>query len=234
MGSPRKHRKKFSTPSHPWQKERILAEKEIAKAYGIKRKHEIWKMNTILKGFTSQAKKLITTRTNQAIKERDQLLKKLASLGLVGQTAKIEDILGLTLNNVMDRRLQTILVKKHLARSLDQARQFITHQHVMIADKKITSPSYMVRVAEEKDIQFSSSSSLINPEHPERKIEEKKVEEKKEESKKDDEKKETKKEDKKSPKKSDSKETKSDKKGAKKDTKKAPKKEEKKDKPNKK
>ena len=51
MGSPRKQRKKFSKPSHPWQKERILAEKELLKEYGLNRKYEIWKMNSILKNF---------------------------------------------------------------------------------------------------------------------------------------------------------------------------------------
>ena len=56
MGAPKRQRKKYSTPSHPWQKERILAEKELLDKYGLRRKYEIWKMNSILKIFQIRQK----------------------------------------------------------------------------------------------------------------------------------------------------------------------------------
>ena len=168
MGSPRRQRKKFSKPSHPWQKERILEEKDIRKSYGLRRKYEIWKMNTILKGFTKQAKNLITTTGPQSEKETSQLLTKLSSLGLIGTGAKLENVLGLTLKDVMERRLQTLVFKKHLARSMKQARQLIVHQHISIEGKKITAPSYLVLLSQEAVIQFAQSSSLSDEGHPER------------------------------------------------------------------
>lgn len=174
MGSPKKQRKKFSTPSHPWQKERILKEQELVREYGLKRKYEIWKMSSILKNFTSQAKNLITTKTTQSEKERSQLLKKLSSLGLIGQNAKIEDVLSLTLKDVMERRLQTLLYRKNLARTIKQARQFIVHQQVAVGDKKITAPSYLVPLSQENSIQFAPGSAFIDTSHPERAVEEKK------------------------------------------------------------
>jgi len=118
MGSPKKQRKKFSAPSHPWQKERILKEQGLVREYGLKRKYEIWKMSPILKNFTSQAKNLITAKTTQSEKERSQLLKKLSSLGLINQNAKIEDVLSLTLKDVMERRLQTLVYRKKMANSM--------------------------------------------------------------------------------------------------------------------
>jgi small subunit ribosomal protein S4 len=172
MGSPKKQRKKFSKPSHPWQKDRILAEKDLLISYGLNRKYEIWKMNTLLKNFTTQAKNLVTTKTLQSDKEKSQLLKKLSSLGLIKPDAKIEDVLSLTLKDVMDRRLQTIVYKKSIARSLKQARQFIVHQHISVNDRKITAPSYIVPLNEEGRIQFSQGSAFIDPNHPEVKIEE--------------------------------------------------------------
>ena len=174
MGSPKKQRKKFSTPSHPWQKERILREQELVREYGLKRKYEIWKMSSILKNFTSQAKNLITTKTAQSEKERSQLLKKLSSLGLMGQNAKIEDVLSLTLKDVMERRLQTLLYRKNMARTIKQARQFIVHQQVAVGDKKITAPSYPVPSSQENSIQFAPGSAFIDTSHPERAVEEKK------------------------------------------------------------
>ncbi|MBI2134797.1 30S ribosomal protein S4 [Candidatus Woesearchaeota archaeon] len=174
MGSPKRQRKKFSTPSHPWQKERILREQELVREYGLKRKYEIWKMSSILKNFTSQAKNLITTKTSQSEKERSQLLKKLSSLGLIGQNAKIEDVLSLKLKDVMERRLQTLLYRKHLARTIKQARQFIVHQQVAVGDKKITAPSYLVPLSQENSIQFAPGSVFVDVNHPERAVEEKK------------------------------------------------------------
>ena len=166
MGSPKRQRKKFSKPRHPWQKERILAEKEILQEYWLRRKYEIWKMNTILKNFTTQAKNLITINNPQVGKERSQLLTKLSSLGLTGKDAKIEDVLSLTLKDVLERRLQTLVYRKNLASSLKQARQFIVHEHISVGDKIIKAPSYLVPLEEENSIQFSQGSVIANASHP--------------------------------------------------------------------
>ncbi|MBL7055867.1 30S ribosomal protein S4 [Candidatus Woesearchaeota archaeon] len=174
MGSPRKQRKKFAKPSHPWQKDRILAEQEISKEYGLRRKYEIWKMNTILKNFTKQAKNLIATQNVQSEKERNQLLARLSSLGLIESNTGVGDVLSLSLKDVMERRLQTIVYRKNLARSLTQARQFIVHEHIKVGDKVINSPSYLVPISEESTIVFDTSSALSKPDHPERFIEAKK------------------------------------------------------------
>lgn len=166
MGSAKRQRKKFSGPSHPWQKERILLEKDLQKEYGLKRKYEIWKMNSILKNFTRQAKNLVTIRNKQVEKERGQLLNKLYSLGLINKEAKIEDILSLTLKNIMERRLQTLVYRKNLASTIDQSRQFIVHEHIALGDKTVTSPSYLVPVEEETIIKFAVNSSLVDANHP--------------------------------------------------------------------
>ena len=166
MGSAKKQKKKFSKPSHPWQKERILVEKELKTEYGLRRKYEIWKMNSILKDFTRQAKNLVTIRNKQVEKERGQLLNKLHSLGLINKESKIEDILSLNLKNIMERRLQTLVFRKNLANTMEQARQFIVHEHISLGDKTVTSPSYLVPVEEEATIKFAINSSLADVNHP--------------------------------------------------------------------
>ena len=179
MGSPKKQKKKFSKPSHPWQKERILAEKDLLKEYGLNRKYEIWKMNSILKNFTRQAKNLITTGNPQVDKERSQLLTKLSSLGLTGKDAKIEDVLSLTLKDILERRLQTLVFRKNLANSARQARQFIVHEHVSLGEKTITAPSFLVPLDLENSIQFAQGSIISNSNHPIRVIQKKKKDEEK-------------------------------------------------------
>lgn len=174
MGSPRKQRKKYETPTHPWQEERIEKEKEILRVYGLKNKKEIWKMDSVLRRFKRQVKSLVTKESEQAKKEEKQLLDKLIKLGLIGKDAKLEDVLGLETKSILDRRLQSLVFKKGLANSVKQARQFIVHGHISVGDKKISAPSYLVLKSEEDKIEFSPSSILASTEHPERAIRTKK------------------------------------------------------------
>lgn len=168
MGDPRKIRKKYQTPGHPWQKARIESEKIITKEYGTKNKREIWKMESTLRAFSNRAKRLIVAKTVQAEIEKKQLIAKLQALGLVPPEAGLDNVLDLALRDIMERRLQTLIYKKSLAKTVNQARQFIIHGHVTVGDRKITSPSYLVSVKEEGMIGFSKGSLLNDPEHPAR------------------------------------------------------------------
>ncbi|MBI4140746.1 30S ribosomal protein S4 [Candidatus Woesearchaeota archaeon] len=174
MGDPRKIRRAFLRPGHPWQKERIEQENALLKEYGLKNKTEIWKTTSQLRTFANQAKKLIAATTQQSKVEKTQLLQRLNRLGLIKQDAKLDDVLTITLKDLLERRLQTILVRKGLAKTMNQSRQFITHEHVMIANKKMTRPSHTVRTEEEQAIQFAQTSPLTNTEHPARTVEAKK------------------------------------------------------------
>lgn len=168
MGHPKKPKKKFSRPEHPWRAARIELEKPLMKDYGLDHKKEIWKTDSILRRFKKQAKLLIAKESEQAKKEEKQLIEKLARLGLINENGKIDDILGLDIKNLLDRRLQTLVYKKNLAKTVKQARQFIVHGHINIGDRKISVPSYLVLKEEEHLIKFSPTSKLHNEEHPER------------------------------------------------------------------
>ena len=154
MGDPKKQRKKFAKPSHPWQKERIADEKEIVKQYGLRRKYEVWKMDSLLKKFLNRAKIIIGEKTLQSDLEKKQLLDRLYLLGLLKKDSKVEDILNLTLKDVLERRLQTLVCRKHLAKTMMQARQFIVHEYIAVGNKKITTPSYLVSIKEEPEIRL--------------------------------------------------------------------------------
>jgi small subunit ribosomal protein S4 len=182
MGDPKKTRKKYSPPSHPWQKERIEEETELNNKYAFKNKKEIWKMNSKLKGYKQQAKKLSSETSKQAEKEKALLLKKLNSLGLLKEGDNLDSILVLKLGDLMERRLQSMVFKKGLARTMKQARQFITHGHIEIKNNVVTSPSYLVRTIEENGIKFKSNTALAKADHPERAIKVKEVKNEKKET----------------------------------------------------
>ncbi len=180
MGDIKKQKNKFYPPSHPWQKARIEEERVLLREFGLKNKEEIWKMNSILKNFYAQAKRLTKIHDKQAEVEIGQLLSRLRLLGLLGAEGKLEDVLTIKIKDVMNRRLQTLLFKKNMAHSVNQARQFIVHHHVFVGGKNVTMPSYLVKVEEESSIIFKPNSSLANPDHPERAVPEKPAEKKEE------------------------------------------------------
>ncbi len=175
MGTPRRPRKKYETPEHPWRKERIEAEKLIVKEYGLKNKKELYKMDSKLRGFYRQARLLISKTTEQSKKEEKQLLEKIHKYNMLEKNSRVEDVLNLKLNNIMDRRLQTLVYKQGLAKSINQARQFIVHGHIFVSSRKVDVPSYLVTREEENKIYFDTFSTLANPEHAERAIKAKPV-----------------------------------------------------------
>lgn len=176
MGDPRTIKSKYDRPGHPWQKERIEEERALLREYGLKNKTEIYRARSKLKTFADLAKKLIAARGTQAEKERQQLLTRLARLGLVKQGAQLDDVLGIQLRNILERRLQTMVFRKGLARSINQSRQFIVHEHITVGNRSVSSPGYHVPVDEEATIAFVPASKLANTAHPERALPPKKPE----------------------------------------------------------
>jgi len=168
MGSIKKPRKKYSPPSHPWQRLRIGEERPLTKEYGLQTKKEIWKARYILKTFKNSAKKLIASTTKQGGLENKQLIDRLKKYGMATDETKPAEILNLTLNDIMNRRLQTVVFRNNLARTIKQARQFIIHGHIFVDGRKITVPSYMVLKGEEDKVMFDTASSLASNTHPER------------------------------------------------------------------
>lgn len=173
MGDPRKPKKKYDKPLMPWEDIRLKEERILVDEYGLKNKKELWKFSTMLKKIKEQAKGLIVTQSEQAKKEEKQLIDKLVKLNLVKKDAKIDDILGLNLKKLLDRRLQTQVLKKNLARTIKQARQFIVHEHIKIGDHTVNVPSYLVIRDEENKICLNPLSTLSKDDHPERNIKKK-------------------------------------------------------------
>ncbi|HLD12106.1 MAG TPA: 30S ribosomal protein S4 [Candidatus Nanoarchaeia archaeon] len=168
MGDPKKIKKKYATPLHPWVRSRIEDDKKLRKEFGFKTKRELWKMDSLLRNFKHQAKQLIAREDPQSAVEEKLLQERLFSLGLVPKDAKLVDVLSLAVRDVLARRLQTMVVKRGLARSVKQARQFIAHRHVMVNGKVIDAPTYLVGRDEELAIAFVPASSLNSADHPER------------------------------------------------------------------
>lgn len=170
MGQPKFNRRKYDTPSHPWQGERIKAENEVKTKFGLKSKTELWKAQSRLRDMRGQARGLIARARNQhdeqAQKETQLLLNRLSRQGYLGDNATLNDVLAVDLERILNRRLQTQVYLKGLARTPGQARQFVSHGCILIGDRRVTVPSYVVRRGEEELITIDPKKAIADENHP--------------------------------------------------------------------
>ena len=134
--------------------------------YGLKNKRELWKARTELSRVRHQARSLLALRQEVREQKEPILMKSLARIGLVKEDATLDDVLNLDINNLLSRRLQTIVQKKFSFRTPYQARQAIVHGHIIIGDRVISIPSYIVNINEESGIQLSPNFKVQNAAPP--------------------------------------------------------------------
>jgi small subunit ribosomal protein S4 len=168
MGDTKKFVNKYSTPSHPWRLDRIEPERALRREYGLKNSRELWKVASKLKNMKDQIKGFATMAPAQGALEREQLAARLKKYGMMPEDNDMQAVLGYNTKILLDRRLQTVLVRKGLCGTMRQARQFIVHRHILVGDKCITAPGYLVPITEESQITFKANSSLADEQHPER------------------------------------------------------------------
>jgi len=170
MGDPKFPRRSYDTPSHPWQGERIKAELETVRKYGLKNKTEVWKAQTILRDFRAQSRELlarIRVGEDQAKIEADNLISKCVRIGVLPMTGgTLNDILALTEDHILGRRLQTLVFQKGLTISPKQARQLIAHGHIYLNGHRVTVPGYIVSRSEEASIEYNPTSAFTDDMHP--------------------------------------------------------------------
>lgn len=167
MGHPRKARKQYDTPSHPWNADRIKQENKLVQKYGLKNKKEVWKAETMIKRYRRDARELLGMSSEHTSTERQQLLNHLILLGVLPENAKLEAVLDLTVEDVLRRRLQTVVHRKGLAYTAKEARVFVVHGHIAMNNRKIDSPSYLVKRGEEELIGYYPGSAVIKLKIPE-------------------------------------------------------------------
>lgn len=166
MGDPKKQRKKFDTPRFRWRKDILQEELKLLGQYGLRNKHELWRHKTTLSKARGIARSLISQPLEERAKMENELLSRLKKNGILQETAVLDNVLDLTIEDILERRLQTIVFRKGLARTGFQSRQLITHGHITIGHRRVTIPGYIVSRDEEPKIMYSPESALVKQEHP--------------------------------------------------------------------
>jgi len=166
VGDPKKQRKKYDTPRFRWRKDILQEELKLLGQYGLRNKHELWRHKTALSKTRGIARSLISKTTEERAKMENEALTKLKKLGILQETAVLDNVLDLSIEDILERRLQTIVFRKGLTRTIFQARQLITHGHVSIDNRRVTIPGYIVPKTEEAQITYSAQSAVANQAHP--------------------------------------------------------------------
>nr|WCZ58426.1 40S ribosomal protein S9 [Paratrimastix eleionoma] len=157
----RNYRKVYGTPRRPFEKERLDEECKICGEYGLRCKREVWRMEKMLVGIREIARDLLTLDEKDArrVFEGPALIRRLSRLGLLSaEKQTLDHVLSLKVQDLLNRRLQTIVLKKNLAKSIHHARCLIRQGHIRVGKQIVNVPGYLVRVDSEQHIDFSSKS----------------------------------------------------------------------------
>ncbi|MCX8172357.1 MAG: 30S ribosomal protein S4 [Archaeoglobaceae archaeon] len=158
MGDPKKCRKFYVTPVRPWDKHRIERDNQLVITYGLRNKREVWRFQNILRKYRRVARDLLGKinlpgREGEIAKSKARaVINKLQKYGILHENSTLDDVLSLSVENFLERRLQTIVYRQGFAKTIKQARQMIVHGHVEVDGRRVTSPSFIVLRDLEKKI----------------------------------------------------------------------------------
>jgi len=150
-------------PRRPYEKERLDNELRICGEYGLRNKREIWRTRLALSKVRRTARILLTLdeKDEKRLFEGEALMRRLHKLGVLDESKnKLDYVLALTLEDFLERRLQTRVFKLGLAKSIHHARVLIKQRHIRVRSQIVNVPSFVVRVDSQKYIDFALNSPL--------------------------------------------------------------------------
>mmetsp|Transcript_28723 Transcript_28723/g.28402 ORF Transcript_28723/g.28402 Transcript_28723/m.28402 type:complete len:190 (+) Transcript_28723:40-609(+) len=157
----RNYGKTYKKPRRPFEKERLDAELKLVGEYGLRNKRELWRVQVVLSKIRNAARTLLTLEEKdpKRIFEGQALMRRLYKYGLLNETQdKLDYALALQPNDFLERRLQTLVFKQGLAKSIHHARVLIRQKHIRVGKQVVDVPSFMVRVDSQKHIDFALTS----------------------------------------------------------------------------
>ncbi|KAL3084569.1 hypothetical protein niasHS_008261 [Heterodera schachtii] len=153
--------KVYDVPRRPFEKERLDQELKLIGEFGLRNKREVWRVKLSLAKIRKRARELLTLEDKdpKRLFEGNALLRRLVRIGVLEEDKmKLDYVLGLRVEDFMERRLQTQVFKLGLAKSIHQARVFIRQRHIRVRRQVVNIPSFVVRLDSQKHIDLSAKS----------------------------------------------------------------------------
>ncbi|KAK9818066.1 hypothetical protein WJX72_006551 [[Myrmecia] bisecta] len=157
----RNYRKTFSKPRRPFEKERLDGELKLVGEYGLRNKRELWRVQMTLSKLRKNARNLLTLddKDTKRLFEGEALLRRMYKYGLLEESQnKLDYVLAMSPQDFLERRLQTLVFKLGLAKSIHHARVLIKQRHIRVGKQIVNVPSFLVRVDSQKHIDFALNS----------------------------------------------------------------------------
>ena len=155
--------KVFKRPKKPFEKERLDMELNSVGKYGLKNKREYLTAQYALAKIRKAARELLTLEKTDSRRmfEGEALLKRMIKLGVLKtEEASLDFVLGIKTEQLLERRLQTVVFKRHMANSVHHARVLIRQRHIAVGKQLVNIPSFLVRVVSEPHVQHSLTSCI--------------------------------------------------------------------------
>lgn len=144
-----------------WNKARIESEHKMKERFGLKNIREYWMAASELRRIRRNTRAVLSGNASE--KTGKEMISRLAKYDVVKPEATLDDLLVIEVERLLDRRLQSVVFRRSLAKSMAQARQLITHGFISVGGKRVTSPGYMVRRDEEGSITYYKPFKLEAP-----------------------------------------------------------------------
>ena len=157
--------KVFHTPRRPFEKERLDHELRLVGEYGLRNKREVWRVQYLLAKIRKAARELLTLEEKhpKRLFEGAALLRRLHRIGVLDESKmKLDYVLGLKINDFLERRLQSQVFKLGLAKSIHHARILILQRHIRVGRQIVNVPSFIVRTDSQKHIDFALNSAFAS------------------------------------------------------------------------
>jgi len=162
----RRLRKKYEGPFKPWDYELLMEELRLVGEYGLKNKRELRRMATMLRKIRTVAREAYGLPEEEKRRVERELVGRLYKMGILPEDATLDDVLRLEVRDLLERRLQTLVYRKGLAKSIYQARQMVVHGHIVVGDRVEDRPGRLIYRDEEDKIAIRPTSPYANPDHP--------------------------------------------------------------------
>lgn len=141
--------KTFTTPRRPFEKERLDQELKIIGEYGLRNKREVWRVKYTLAKIRKAARELLTLdeKDPRRLFEGNALLRRLVRIGVLDESRmKLDYVLGLRIEDFLERRLQTQVFKLGLAKSIHHARVLIFQRHIRLVELHCSPSSLLIKL----------------------------------------------------------------------------------------
>ncbi|XP_010274527.1 PREDICTED: 40S ribosomal protein S9-2-like [Nelumbo nucifera] len=168
----RNYGKTFKKPRRPYEKERLDAELKLVGEYGLRCKRELWRVQYVLSRIRNAARMLLTLdeKNPRRIFEGEALLRRMNRYGLLDESQnKLDYVLAVTVENFLERRLQTLVFKSGMAKSIHHARVLIRQRHVrrgqVLVVRRSGVPTYW-HLTHRSFLCYLTRGKLVQPSFP--------------------------------------------------------------------